>query len=224
MYDRNSMQFVGMAGAVAKRFPWWGLGLAGVAALILALALGSPQPAAEARPLEAAEAAPETAGALPASGPHRLSLVDIVGKLSLVVLLGYAGALGLGRLRRGRWPLSAGPVVSRAGAGSGLQLHETLSLGRDSGALHLIEVQGQMLLIGSGGETPQVLWTAAPETTNSFEPVADDEPQEPERPAPTPPEESGTPLFMRHFGSPARRETDWAAQRSRLISALMNAE
>lgn len=224
MTERGSMQFGGMAGAAAKRFPWWGLALAGVAALVLALAMGSPQPAAEARPLEtAAEATAEAEPALAPVAPQRLSLVDVVGKLSLVVLLGYGGALGLGRLRRGNWALPAKPVV-RAGGGSGLQLHDTLSLGRDSGALHLIEVQGQMLLIGSGGETPQVLWTAAPETTNSFEPVMNDEPQEPERPEPTPPEDSGTPLFMRHFGAPARRETDWAAQRSRLISALMNAE
>ena len=201
----------------AFRLQWWVLGLAGMAALLLALWVKPAPP----RPLPSPDAAAhEQADSPDAPGPAHLSVIDLVGKVSLAILLVYAAAFGLSRARRAGLLKQFAPAAP-ADAGGLLQLRETLALGQEEGTLYLIEVEGQKMLLGAAADQLHMLWTAAADHTASFTPVVDDraEPRGMERPpAPRPSEE---PLFQRGPGRVARRESDWARERSRLIATLM---
>ena len=160
------------------RTTWWVLGLAGVAALVVAAAI-KPQPVAPAAP--AAKASAATA----AAEPEQVSLVDTIAKACAGLLVVYAAGWGLVRLkRRGLWPARAGQrgeLVPRVR----LRVAESLSLGHQRPTLHLVEVDGATLLLGSALDQICVLWTAASDHTSAFKPVtlaeADAEP------APLPP-------------------------------------
>jgi hypothetical protein len=226
-------------------FNWRLLGIVGGAMLLLALWMnpGSARPAREAEratevaaalsPAHGAEGATEVAPALsPALGElasakpakvERFSMIDLVGKLSLAVLLLYGVSFGLMKAK------SLGFLNQFAGAsqtmteGQRLRLRETLPLGRQDGTLYLLELDGQMLLVGAATDQLQLLWSTAPEQTSSFAPVDHPTPEPQER-TPKLPVAEDLPLFQRGFGQAPRKEADWAKERSRLISALAQAE
>jgi flagellar biogenesis protein FliO len=96
-----------------------------------------------------------------------------------------------------------------------------VALGDSEANLYLIEVEDQVMLLGTAADRLQVLWQAPPEVTSSFAPVPSDE--QPEEPEPL------VPVLLQAqspwgFGPPTRGETDWARQRSQLISALIQPE
>ena len=167
--------------------------------------------------------APPTAEA---TEPVRLSLLDVLGKVSLAVLLIYALAFAAARLRglspltglAGRWPRRLDlPATS-------LRLRESCPLPRHEGTLYLVECEGQRLLVGASAQQLEVLWSPAPpDSTSSFTPV----PAVVEASAATP----GTRYTAlddvvppRPPVRPAKPESEWARERSRLISALMQGE
>ena len=208
------------AGFGTFRLPWWILGLAGMTALLLALWV---KPAPHRPSVTADVPAREQAAAPLAAGPEHVSVLDLVGKISVAILLVYAVAFGLTRARRAGLlaPLSRPEPPA---ANSLLQLRETLALGEEQGTLFLIEVEGQKMLLGAAADQLQMLWTAASDHTASFTPVVDERPEPrlgERRLTPPTPEE---PLFKRGPGRRARRESDWARERSRLIATLMQSE
>lgn len=206
-------------------FNWRLLAAAGAVVLLIALWARPADPQAShwddlKGGATAAETQPEAAPETPAE-PRHLSVVDLIGKVSLSILLVYGAVLGLAKLKM----LNLAPrAVANATETrhSRLQLRETLSLGGDGPVLYLVEVESQLMLVGAAADQMQLLWQAPPEVTSSFSPVTVDQvPDEPEGPFPVLHEAS---LSQRGFGAPARRETDWARERSQLISALMQSE
>jgi flagellar biogenesis protein FliO len=152
--------------------------------------------------------------------PVPLSMLDVLGKLSIAALAVYGLGFGLKRARDGGL-LGHWGVLPTPGPASRVQLCETLSLGRGQGTLYLLEVDDRSMLLGASLDGLQVLWQAAPEKTASFPPVEAAPPAEPvETPQPLP----QLPLLQQGFAMPARNEADWARERSRLISSLVQAE
>ncbi|MEI6501258.1 MAG: hypothetical protein WCP21_09570, partial [Armatimonadota bacterium] len=155
MYDpARPDDTVGPRDALHRRLraSWWILALAGVAALGLAISiqprpLGTPQASAPVapKPLPASSPGP-SADAVTDATP--VSLTDTVGKASLGLLVVYAVGWGLVKLRRGGWSprLSA---LGRQESPRRLQLVECLALGHQQATLHLVEVDGAVLLVGS---------------------------------------------------------------------------
>lgn len=174
-------------------------------------------------------AAPETVSSPPAPedpGPVQLSLLDVLGKVSIAVLLVYALAFVLSRCRGASLRLRSGGRSSQPTtlSGVGLRICEACPLPRQEGTLYLIECAGQSLLLGASAQQLDVLWSPPPpENTSRFAPVAAVE-EAPtttpgaryvafdELPAPRPPVR------------PAKPESEWARERSRLIHALMQGE
>ena len=112
----------------------------------------------------------------------------------------------------------------RPGEGGRLQLRETFALPRQEGTLYLLELDGQSLLVSATAGHVEVVYSpTAPDTTSSFEPLqepATEKPsgfaavyQTPDAPRPEP-----------GFARPLRGESEWAEERSQLISALMRTE
>lgn len=173
----------------------------------------------------AREAAPAPLAADTAD-PVRLSLLDVLGKVSIAVLLIYALAFAAARFRglaslpslRPRFPHR--PEFAAAS----LRLRESCPLPRHEGTLYLVECEGKTLLLGASAQQLEVLWSPAPpDNTSSFAPV----PAVLEAPA-TPPGARYTALDEalppRPPVRPAKPESEWARERSRLISALMQGE
>lgn len=225
---------------VATGSGWWKM-LAGVGAVMLLLALlmnpGSARPVHWDEPAAAnttaaaatAEEAPalespavETRSSAPAPAPTHTSLLDVIGKVSLVVLLIYGLSFGLNRARSQGW-LPLPTIQPSAGETKRLVLTETLTLGRQQGTLYLLECDGRAMLVGSAADQLQLLWSAAPEPVTSLALVDDDTPRSGKTLAKAEPTVE-LPLFRQGFGQPARKESDWARERSRLISALVQAE
>lgn len=250
MYDcveQSSPRFVRPSGGTGRRLNWWALGLAGIAALVMALCIKPVPvsvPATTGGPQTAPQAAPQAVPASP--GPTEISLLEPVAKACAGLLIVYAAGWGLVRMRRGRARIPGGWM---AGLSFGradeslprLRISETLSLGRQHGTLHLVEVEDTTLLVGVVMDQLQVLWTSVPETclradeggaadrlcadvTATLAPVADD-------PPPASPviawDDLARPLQAavgRGMERPVRAESDWAQERGRLISALMKGD
>ena len=199
--------------------------IAGLSTLLLALWLQQPsdaQPATWGEGSPSAATAPTTTA--PAPGPVHVSTLDVLGKVSIAVLLIYGAGYAFSRYRNWRPPTSVRRRPWRPGDTGRLQLRETFALPRQEGTLYLLELDGQSLLVSaSAGHVEVVYSPAAPDTTSSFEPLpepATEKPsgfaavyQTPEAPRP----EQG-------FTRPMRGESEWAEERSQLISALMRAE
>lgn len=197
-------------------FNWRLLGGAGGIMLLLALWM-SPQSARSAQ----GEAKPAQA-ALPSTGnraPVPLSMLDVLGKLSIAALAVYGLGFGLKRARDGGL-LGHWGVLPAPGPASRVQLCETLSLGRGQGTLYLVEVDDRAMLLGASLDGLQVLWQAAPEQTAAFPPVE----APPAEPVEEPQSLPQLPLLQQRSAMPARNEADWARERSRLISSLVQAE
>lgn len=208
-------------------FNWRILALAGGGALLLALLMhpasaGYKSPSDTASAATAAAPATLAGDASPADNqPRRFSILDLVGKISLAVLLIYGVSFGLSRAKR--LGLGGSLLPTPTDRHQRLQLRETLSLGRQIGNLYLVEVDDQVLLLGATTDQIYLLWQPAPASTCSFKPV----PEEPDFAEPADPPAAprfDVPLFQRGFGAPARRESDWAQQRSQLINALIQSE
>lgn len=218
------------------RASWWILALAGVAALGLAVSI-QPRPVSAqgespslqpSRPLASASPAPD--GGESASAPRTtpdatgsdeappISLTDVGGKASLGLLLVYAVGWGLVKLRRGGWPprlrVLGGEALPRR-----LQLAESLALGHQQATLHLVEVDGAALLLGSSGDQVSVLWTSSPVSTVVL-PVSQPAP-EPIAPVSSRPGPVAVAERKPLGGPPVRHEADWEQERSRLIRALV---
>lgn len=177
----------------------------------------------------AAAAAPTTA-ADPAPGPARVSVLDVLGKVSFAVLLVYGIGFAMSRYRGG---LPQPSRRGRAAGGSSVRVREALPLPRREGTLYLVECEGQTLLVGATAQQVSIVWTAAPEGTSSFAPVTAE-------PAPAPTRVAATyraaerpavmqplverPLHERPFAQAPRGESEWARERHRLITALMAGE
>ena len=114
-------------------------------ALTLALAGGVPaawcQPSAD-MDWEAADQA-GSAEAAPAAEPVYLSVLDLVGKLTVAVLIAYGLSLAL------RWAQQNHQRPSRTGRRSTMRLEEVLPLGTDA-RLYIVSVEGRRLLLGGG--------------------------------------------------------------------------
>jgi hypothetical protein len=217
------------AGGPAFRFNWRFLGLAGGLMLLLALWMnpGSAKPARweeptrqPSTPLARAAAAdlPTAVKDEPAK-PEHLSVLDVVGKVSLVILVLYGIGFGLMKARNLGLLTTLGAPAPQA-LGQRLAVRETLPLGRQDGTLYLVELDGQLMLLGAAADQLQVLWSSASERATTFTPLDQTpEPRQPER-KPTLVAQDDLPLFQRGFAKPARKEADWARERSRLISAL----
>ena len=182
------------------------------------------QPAQGSSDKALALAAPTTASAAdqPAFGqPEHFSIAGVVGKLSLALLLLYGTSFGFLKARKSGFlsPFGAAPPTAQ---GQRLQLRDTLTLGRQEGTLYLIEVDGQVLLLGATAEQLELLWATGREQAMPVTPLA--KPSEDEEPTARLPLPDDLPLFRRGFGKPPREEADWARERSRLISALAQAE
>jgi len=207
-------------GAMQQRLraSWWILALAGVAVLGLAISI-QPRSAAVTRsgkPLST----PVTAGADPteASQPPPVSLTDVIGKASLGLLVVYAVGWALVRMRRSGWsPRLA--IMGPEDLPRPLPIAESLPLGHQQATLHLVEVDGTALLLGSHVDQVSVLWTSpavppvAPPVTSPAEGAVV---QALSRVAP--PASERKPLGER----PVRREADWEQERSRLIRSLVS--
>jgi flagellar biogenesis protein FliO len=207
--------------------------IAALALLLLGVALqpGNAKPVKWDDPtaVTPATAAPTTA-AEPAPGPARVSVLDILGKVSFAVLLIYGIGFAMSRYRGGL------PQPSRRGGaagGSSVRVREALPLPRREGTLYLVECEGQTLLVGATAQQVSIVWTAAPEGTSSFAPVvAAPEPvpsrvaatyRTAERPAVMQPL-AERPLSGRASTQAPRGESEWARERHRLITALMAGE
>lgn len=197
---------------------WWVVGAAGVVVLLLVVLI---RPAPNPRVQQAVPATVPTLGH-PSDGPEHVSVVDVIGKVSLAVLLAYAIGFVLAKARRHGW-FAKEALPDTPPTETDLRIRNSLPLGHQEGTLYLVEVEGHSVLLGSAPEQLQVLWTAAPATTTSFAPIIEEPAEQPEAPDEllVPPE---MPLFHSGFGQPTRRESDWARERSRLISALMRSE
>ena len=201
----------------AYRMSWWVLGLAGLGALLLATCV-KPLPVSPAAPADhAADPAPA------AASPEPISLVDTVGKACAGLLLVYGVGWALIRLkRRGGWAGRSASMDAFA-TRPRLRVAETVSLGHQRATLHLVEVDGATLLLGSAMDQVCLLWTAASDHTAAFKPV---------RVAEADAEVSGLPrpaTATRRVSRPerrespdSRRESEWSRERSRLISALLH--
>lgn len=198
-------------------FNWRLLGGAGGVMLLLALWM-NPQSARSAEWKQPQQPQAQSAFApAPKAAPASLSMLDVLGKLSLAALAVYGLGFGLKRARDhgllGQWG-----VLPATGPANRVHLRETLSLGRNQGNLYLVELDDRAMLLGASLDGLQVLWQAAPEQTASFPPVKSELSVEPAR-KPQPP------LLHRTLPIPAaRNEADWARERSRLISSLAQAE
>lgn len=201
------------------RTSWWILALAGVAALGLAVSIRPrPPQAARAASVTAPKAAAlsDAAPAPDEAGP--VSLTDVVGKASLGLLLVYAVGWGLVKVRRGGWPPRL-CALGREELPRRLQLAESLALGHQQATLHLVEVDGTVLLLGSSVDQVSVLWSSTPAPPSA-------------QPVPQPAETSVAPSPSRPVavavgrkplgGPPVRHEADWEQERSRLIRSLVN--
>lgn len=201
-------------------FNWRLLIAAGSVTLLLALWM-QPGDARPAQWDEQRAAAAEEKPAAPA--PARVSVLDLVGKVSLAVLLVYGLSFGVAHARKlgfgkGLLPTATSDHTRR------LQLCESLPLGKLGAVLHLIEIDGQTIVVGAAADQLFPLWQKpVAEDTSSFRPVKGvAELFEPTYAKPGTAVEQ--PLFQRGFGHPARGESDWAQQRTQLISALMQGE
>ena len=214
------------------RVSWWILALAGVAALGLAISI-RPRPLSKSGepPGSSANSSPAPNGGELGSSPHAslavavvpneaapVSLTDVIGKASLGLLLVYAVGWGLVKVRRGGWPPRL-CVMGREELPRRLHLAESLALGHQQATLHLVEVDGTVLLLGSLLDQVSVLWTsssaspsALPVTQPAEAPVVEAQ----SRPGPLAAERK--PLG----GPPVRHEADWAEERSRLIRSLVS--
>lgn len=199
------------------KFNWRLLIAAGSVTLLLALWMqpGNARPAQWDEEKSAAAAVEKPT----ASGPARVSVLDLIGKVSLAVLMVYGLGFGLAHVRKtGLGKCLVLPDLSDDN--SRLQLCESLRLGKLGAVVHLLEVDGQPLLVGACAEQLFPLWQAPPaaEDTGSFRPV---------KALPEPVRTSVSveqPLFQHGFGQPARAESDWAQQRTQLISSLLRSE
>jgi hypothetical protein len=136
--------------------------------------------------------------------------------------MAYGAGWGLVRMRRGG--LLAGLPLARTGDSSPrLRIVETLPLGRQQGALHLVEVEGVTLLVGVVMDQMQVLWSNASDATPSLPPVNREPQPAPVAVAPPPATVASPPLELA-LERPVRAEADWAQERGRLISALMKGD
>lgn len=214
---RRGDDWRGKSPARLSSFNWRLLGGAGGIMVLLALWM-NPQSARSADWQPKAEK-PILATA-DKSAPASVSMLDVLAKLSLAALAIYGLGFGLKRARDGGL-LGQWGVMPAPGPASRVQLRETLSLGRGQGTLYLVELDDRALLLGASLDGLQVLWQAAPEQTSSFPPVEAPPPVEIIE-KPQPPVE--LPLQQRGFAMPARNEADWARERSRLISSLVQAE
>ena len=161
------------------------------------------------------------------AGPVHLSVLDLLGRIGIAIIFVYAIAFALSRSKGLRpLPLSLTrwlPTPTRT-EHRRLRLCENLSLSRQEGTLYLVEVDGQTFLLGAGSGPLQVLWSPPTDGTSSFKPVTE---RAEERSRAAAPEElalADRPLSQRGSAKPPRRESDWARERSRLISALMESE
>lgn len=91
--------------------------------------------------------------------PTRVSIIDLVGKFVLVLGLGW------GVMRAVRWWQETRGGASPGGgpAGRQMRVQETLSLGSD-GRLHLLSVEGRLLLLAGGPEGLRQLADLTPTT------------------------------------------------------------
>jgi hypothetical protein len=197
--------------------------IAGLSTLLLALWLQQPSDAEPATwDQGSAPTAPTTAA--PAPGPVHVSTLDVLGKVSIAVLLIYGAGYAFSRYRNWRPPTATRRRPWRPGETGRLQLRETFVLPRREGTLYLLELDGQSLLVSATAGHVEVVYSpAAPDATSSFEPL----------PEPATEKPSGfaavyqTPEALRPeqaFTRPRRGESEWAEERSQLISALMRAE
>ncbi|MEN6644119.1 MAG: hypothetical protein ABFE08_16905 [Armatimonadia bacterium] len=202
-------------------FNWRLLIAAGSVTLLLALWM---QPG-NARPVQWDEekSAAATVEKPATAGPARVSVLDLIGKVSLAVLLVYGLSFGLAHARKLGFGKSLMPVVT-PDDNRRLQLCESLALGKLGTVVHLIEVDGKPLVIGACAEQLFPLWQAplAAEDTSSFRPVK--ALSEAAKPTAKPSVSSEQPLFQHGFGQPARAESDWAQQRTQLISSLLQSQ
>jgi flagellar biogenesis protein FliO len=199
------------------RVSWWILALAGVLALGLAVSI-RPHPTQAPLTAGAATAKPavlQQIGTPDEAAP--VSLTDVIGKASLGLLLVYGVGWVLVRMRRGGWSLRPG-VMGVAEPLRRLKGAESLPLGHQQPTLHLVEVDGTALLLGSSVDQVCVLWTsaAAPPSPVAVAPTAE-----------APIQEAGSrqvpPAAERRSlgGPPVRHEADWEDERSRLIRSLI---
>lgn len=202
-------------------FNWRLLVAAGTLTLLLALLMqpGNARPAQWDEEKSAVAAVEKPV----APGPARVSVLDLIGKVSLAVLMVYGLGFGLAHVRKtGLGKCLVLPDLSEDN--SRLQLCESLRLGRLGAVVHLLEVDGKPLLIGACAEQLFPLWQATPPTedTTGFRPVK--ALLEPDKPTARTEVSVEQPLFQHGFGQPARAESDWAQQRTQLISSLLRSE
>ena len=227
------------ANVAGFRLNWWVLGLAGMAALALAVCMG-PAPAATPPSHALPAALPPALPVAPRSatvgstGPTEIPLLDPLAKASVGLLIVYAAGWGLVRIRgrraaHGGW--LTGLSLGRASESlPRLRISETLSLGRQQGALHLVEVEDTTLLVGVVMDQMQVLWSSAAdadarlEAAETLPPVATQPVLVPSSVAPRPAPSQAAATVRRGIERPVRAEADWALQRGRLISALMKGD
>ncbi len=216
--------------SAAFSFPWWALGLAGLFALLLVVWMGPGESSSAPTTLSSSARVLEngtepSAPAADAAAPVRVSVLDVVGKLSLAILVGYGVVFILRRLGAGKKGLCEKPAFYAPG-GRELRVQDSLTLPGEEGTLYLVEVQGHTLLIGAAAEPLYLLWTSAAEQTSALPPVS--------ATSAAAPNSSGAAAFSgpraaaedkRPLGNVMlRAERDWAQQRRRLINALMESE
>jgi len=228
------MEYWGKNNATAARslaafsFPWWALGLAGVFVLLLVVWMGplespssSPTLSSSVRSLE--NRSDSSVPATDTAAPVRVSVLDLVGKLSLVILLGYGVVFVLRRWLPNKRVRGESASHYELG-GRELRLQDALTLPSGDGQLYLVEVRGHALLIGAAAEQLTVLWSGAEENTSALPPVngafSAAQSRSSASPVLRPAAEDTRP--MRNVM--LRDERDWAQQRRRLINALMESE
>jgi hypothetical protein len=161
-------------------------------------------------------------GASPAEPVHT-SVLEVLGKVSLAVLLLYAVAFAVSR-NKGLRPLARWLPVPAPTPSHRLRICEMLPLARQEGTLYLLEVEGQTLLIAAAGTHCELLWSPAADQTTSFEPVVPNAPAVRPSLPPRQPAPDDVPLYQRGVNKAPRRESEWARERNRLIHALMQPE
>lgn len=118
--------------------------------MVLLMAGGAPawsQPAPEDSGEAEWEAVSEgegAAGAASAPGPAYLSVLDVIGKLTVAVLIAYGISLAV------RWAQQRYPRTHRASSGRSMRLEEVLPLGPDA-RLYIVVVEGRRLLLAAQG-------------------------------------------------------------------------
>lgn len=96
------------------------------------------------------EAVPDGGGASSATEPVYLSVLDLIGKLTIAVLIAYGLSLAL------RWAQHHYPRNRRPGSHGSMQLEEMLPLGADA-KLYIVSVEGRRFLLASHNGSVQHL-------------------------------------------------------------------